>query len=349
MDDATPLVAAIEGGGVAASDDAGASWAAANVGLPTTRVSVLARDPSTPGRVYAAGGGVFRSDDGGHGWTTVAATFDVGPAALVVDAADPDVLYAGTVLGGVLRSTDGGASWTAFAVGLPPARVASLAVDPAATNVVHAGTRGVWDFTPGCLETCGVCEQCDGLAGCVGRPRPDCRAPIVTSAADLTIVNKVRDTSDAFSWRWQKGSATPVTAFGDPVTTDPYTLCVFDESTATPRLLLGVKIPAGGICGRKSCWSGIGRPKGSKGFRYADSKGTVNGITAITLAPGITGKAKISVRGKGARLGLPPLPAPIPLRVQLGPASGACFDARYAPGGVRKNDTSRFRGKSVTP
>jgi hypothetical protein len=228
-------------------------------------------------------------------------------------------------------------------------RVATLATDPDATNVVYAGTRGVWAFAPRCLETCGVCEQCDTLAGCVGRPRLDCRAPIVTSAADLTIVNKVRDTSDAFSWRWQKGSATPVTAFGDPVTKDPYTLCVFDESAATARLLLGVTIPPGGICGRKACWSGLGRPKGTKGFRYADSKGTVNGITAITLAPGITGKAKIAVRGKGAGLGLPPLPAPIPLRVQLGTAGAGCFDARYAGGGVRKNDTSRLRAKSVTP
>jgi hypothetical protein len=55
------------------------------------------------------------------------------------------------------------------------------------------------------------------------------------------------------------------------------------------------------------------------------------------------------VRGKGIGLGLMPLPAPVPLRVQLGAAGGACFDARYAAGGVRKNDTSRFRAKSAIP
>jgi hypothetical protein len=207
----------------------------------------------------------------------------------------------------------------------------------------------VWTFEPRCLTACGTCEQCDTLAGCVGRPRTDCRAPIVTNAADLTIVNKIRDTSDAFSWRWQKGAATPASAFGTPLVDDAYTLCVFDESAPTPRLLLGATIPPGGFCGRRACWKGIGRPAGAKGFRYADAKGLVQGITAITLTPGLTGKAKVSIRGKGAALGLMPLPAPVPLRVQLGVAGGACFDARYTVGGVRKNDGARFRAKSVTP
>ena len=65
----------------------------------------------------------------------------------------------------------------------------------------------------------------------------------------------------------------------------------------------------------------------------------------ITLTPGITGKAKVTVKGKGAALGLPPLPAPVPLRVQLEAASGACFAARYPATGVRKNDGARFKAK----
>jgi len=463
---------------IAVSED-GTAWAAANAGLPTSRLNVLARDPSTPGRVYAAGGGVFRSDDGGVTWTTRAASFNVGPVALVVDAADPATLYAGTLLAGVqkssdggvtwvpqndglertdvlalvadpndpsvlyvgldtgglwvsgdgaaswsptglgdvsvraivvdptnsaviwagtafdgvfkssdgggtfvpastgltaleihalagdplapatlyagtardgvFRSTDGGASWSAFAVGLPPIRVASLVADPVTAGVVHAATRGVWRFEPSCPETCGTCEICDTLAGCIGRPRTDCRVPAITTAADLTIVNKARDTSDALSWRWTKGAATPVAAFGNPLTTDAYTLCVFDESTATPRLLFGATIPPGGTCGRKACWAGLGRPKGARGFRYADSKGTVQGITGITLTPGVAGKAKVAVKGKGIGLGLPTLPAPIPLRVQLEASSGACFDARYPAAGVRKNDSARFSARSATP
>jgi hypothetical protein len=156
----------------------------------------------------------------------------------------------------------------------------------------------------------------------------------------------VRDSSDTFSWRWLKGAATPAAVFGDPLATDDYTLCVFDESTAQPRLLLGTTIPAGGTCGRKPCWSGLGRPRGAKGFRYANAKGGPGGITALTLVPGIAGKAKVTVRGKGAALDLPPLPAPVPLRVQLEAANGACFDAAYAAAGVRKNDAARFKAKA---
>jgi hypothetical protein len=114
-------------------------------------------------------------------------------------------------------------------------------------------------------------------------------------------------------------------------------------------LLLGTTVPAGGVCGRKACWSGLGRPRGAKGFRYVDAKGTTRGITGITLAPGITGKSKVTVKGKGVRLGLPPLPAPVPLRVQLHAASGACFSARYPAAGVRKNDSARFHARSATP
>jgi len=248
-------------------------------------------------------------------------------------------------LNGVFRSIDGAATWTPFNAALPPVRVAALHANAAVPDVLYAATRGVWVFAPGCVATCGTCERCDPVAGCVGMPRLDCRMPIATSAADLTIVNKPRDTSDTFSWRWTKGTETPVAAFGDPTTTDDYTVCVFDESTPTPRLMFGATVPAGGVCGRKACWTGVGRPKGAKGFRYTDSRGVTGGITGITLTPGITGKAKVTVKGKGAALGLPPLPAPVPLRVQLEAASGACFAARYPATGVRKNDGARFKAK----
>src|SRR5262249_22674402 len=85
------LLAAVDGGGIAATiatDDGADAWGPANDGLPTIRISVLARDPTEPGRVYAAGGGVFRSDDGGGAWTTVTASFELGPTALVVDPTD---------------------------------------------------------------------------------------------------------------------------------------------------------------------------------------------------------------------------------------------------------------------
>src|SRR6185436_12201456 len=124
--------------------------------------------------------GVFKSSDGGttfapasQGLTTLEIT------TLAIDPATPTTLYAGTARDGVFRSLDGAATWTSFAAGLPPVRVGAFAVDAAEANVLYAGTRGVYVFEPRCLESCGSCEVCDTLAGCVGKPRLDCRLPSV--------------------------------------------------------------------------------------------------------------------------------------------------------------------------
>lgn len=53
-------------------------------------------------------------------------------------------------------------------------------------------------------------------------------------------------------------------------------------------------------------------------------------------------RAKIALKGRGALLVLPPLPLPVPLRVQLSAGGGVCFEARYDAGGVVRNDIQRF-------
>jgi hypothetical protein len=344
--DASVLYAGLDTDGLWKSDDATASWEP--TGLVDVTVRAIAVDPTNGAVVYAgtAFDGVFKSVNGGADFapaSTGLATLEI--TTLVVDPATPATVYAGTARDGVFRSTDGAATWEPFNAGLPPVRIAALRVDAADPTALFAATRGVWVFGPGCPGPCGACERCDAVAGCIGAPRLGCRMPAAASTGDVSIVNKPRDTSDAFSWRWMKGVETPVAAFGDPTTTDDYTLCVFDESSAAPRLLFGTRVPAGGVCGRRACWRGVGRPKGAKGFRYSDSKGTAGGITGITLTPGLAGKAKVAVKGKGAALGLPPLPAPVPLRVQLEAADGNCFAARYPAAGVRKNDGARFKAK----
>ena len=217
--------------------------------------------------------GVFKSTDGGD--TFAPASAGLGTVEIHALAADPvntATLYAGTARDGVFRSLDGAASWTAFALGLRRCASRRSSSTPSRKES-STRERAVCGIRAGMRNRVRICEQCDTLAGCVVRPRLDCRAPILTSAADVSIVNKARDSSDAFSWRWQKGAATAVATFGDPLTTDAYTLCVFDESQATPRVLLARAIPPGGTCGKKPCWTGLGRPRGAKGFRYADSKG----------------------------------------------------------------------------
>lgn len=64
--------------------------------------------------------------------------------ALVIDPFDPDVMYAAGVAGGIWKSLDGGASWNVLDDLLPNLAVVTLAMDPADSNVLYAGTGEGW-------------------------------------------------------------------------------------------------------------------------------------------------------------------------------------------------------------
>ena len=191
---------------------------------------------------------------------------------------------------------------------------------------------------------CSLCEVCDPALGCVVRPLAACRVPAEPSAAVLKLKRGGTVAGDALTWEWRKGGATTRADFGDPITTDPYTLCVFDESAPTPTVLLDAfLVPNGGACGPGPgpCW----RPT-KAGFHYRNASGGGHGITGVDLRAGAAGKAKITVAGRGQTLGLPTLPLAAPLRVQLQSEAGACWEARYPSAGIRRNDASAFTARS---
>lgn len=150
--------------GVFKSTDGGASWFGSRsvTGAP---VKALAVDPRRPATVYALqveeeisrddggpatfyGSRVYKTTDGGRVWsmgTSVLAvqgqadpgvTRLVGTAALVIDPQNPEVLYAGGP--DLVKSVDGGEIWRRTRLAQGP--VLSLALDPAQTSVVYAGT-----------------------------------------------------------------------------------------------------------------------------------------------------------------------------------------------------------------
>jgi photosystem II stability/assembly factor-like uncharacterized protein len=114
----------LRGGGVYRSADRGETWQPADRGLPASVECDLVTDPVDGGTLYAAcGDGLFKTVDAGGRWQRL--DLD-NPHAPVIAAADPRVLYDGT-----LRSRDGGRHWsTASPNHAPPCHQRTLVVDP---------------------------------------------------------------------------------------------------------------------------------------------------------------------------------------------------------------------------
>jgi photosystem II stability/assembly factor-like uncharacterized protein len=157
--------------GIFKSIDGGANWTHSSTGLPRLagpgsshwNVLALAIDPSDPDVLYAGAyepvggsfnGRVLKSIDAGATWTDISvgiAGADV--RALLVDPANPSIVYAGTGgspvnPSGVYRSTDGGLTWNSFSIGLPADAATALALDPFDPDRLLAGTPGgLWEWT----------------------------------------------------------------------------------------------------------------------------------------------------------------------------------------------------------
>ena len=87
------------------STDGGETWNFhPSQGLDVEGVSRLVPDPVDPLRLYAVSHDVFRSDDGGQTWEPVGPGLEgLTLTDLVIDPADPSILYAGTAGRSVMR------------------------------------------------------------------------------------------------------------------------------------------------------------------------------------------------------------------------------------------------------
>ena len=172
-------------------------------------------------------------------------------------------------------------------------------------------------------------------SGCLGTaaPRSGCTPPLVGGGSSLSLRDSARDSRDALTWKWGRGTAT-LAALGTPGPGDDYALCVYDEIGASPRLVLGQRIPGA------NGWTPT-----SSGWRYVDRAGTAGGTTSVVLKSGLAGGARITLRARGLPLAMPPLPlAQDPaVTVQLvGPAS--CFESHHPA--ARVNDEERFQTRA---
>jgi hypothetical protein len=179
---------------------------------------------------------------------------------------------------------------------------------------------------------------------CSATPFAGCRSPLVSRSTRLEITDKAKDSQDALAWKWANGQRTPAGSFGDPLQTDGMTLCLYDESGATPVLVFEAGMPPNEGCndsGERPCW------KASRnGYLYAKNDGKPAGIVDLTAKPGKDGRAHVLVKGRGEDLALPALPLGLPVRAQLQSITGQCWAAVFGPTGVNRNDATRFRGRA---
>ena len=172
-------------------------------------------------------------------------------------------------------------------------------------------------------------------------PLPGCGVA-APGASSILLKDNTDDTKDVLTWKWIKGSATDVSAFGDPVngTTTPH-LCVYDAS-GNAQPLMDTDVPPGGTCASVPCW----KQTGTTGFAYKNKAGSTEGITVVTLKVGVAGKAKVQMNGKGVNLEMPTLGLTLPVTVQLVIQNGMsvqCWQTVY--GTATANDTAKFSAK----
>ncbi len=137
---------------------------------------------------------------------------------------------------------------------------------------------------------------------------PDtCRLPTASGASSLLLRQGSPADKNRMAWKWRKGAATTKADFGNPITTDGYTLCLYDAGAlvSISRVI--------GSCDVKPCWTD--RPDG---FLFHDKSLQPFGVRSVKLAAGVDGKATEAFDGRGASLSLPdPASLTGPIDVQL--------------------------------
>jgi hypothetical protein len=140
------------GVGVYKSTDGGASWRAANSGLPnlvgdyefmSCCSAAVIIDPRNPSTLYVAGEnpinpGIFKSTNGGATWKAITSPIPAGSGMPVLNIDAQGIVYTG-VGANLFKSADGGATWLPANFRLRDVSVPSLAIDPQNPGNLYVG------------------------------------------------------------------------------------------------------------------------------------------------------------------------------------------------------------------
>lgn len=138
--------------GVKDSKDGGDTWVRRMEGMKEVLMVVsVAIDPKRPNILYAGtSGGVYRSFSAGEMWEKVnsglvppdmlKSSRALNVSMLLVDAFEPDTVYAAT-LNGMYKSTDKGGSWTRIGTSLTDPIVPVMVLDRTKRGTIYIGGR----------------------------------------------------------------------------------------------------------------------------------------------------------------------------------------------------------------
>ena len=198
---------------------------------------------------------------------------------------------------------------------------AGICVHPNNTASCEDGDPTTWE------DQCSGGSCLSGFFACPMFPLDGCRAPVVPGKSSIYLRTTSGGAKDALKWKWKNGAATSLADYGDPINSDEYSLCLYDEENEVPTLVVEQIIEPGGTCGGKPCWKGSPRM-----YKY-NTKGVVtsHGVGNLKLKRGEDGKASIAAKAKGVGLALPlaPLQADSHLTVQLISQPGECWETVF--------------------
>jgi hypothetical protein len=202
-----------------------------------------------------------------------------------------------------------------------PACTPNELLEPVYTGPLHDPSLARWALSDMGWDEPSISTTTTTLAGttttttplaCGATPAAGCRD---ATRSVLALENRANDARDRLAWTW-KGDGAAIADLGDPtVSTSMLRLCVYEAGGAGP--LVDAEIVGGGRCGRKSCWRRLGGATHPRGYVYQDAAATPDGIVRARAVLKRSGAALIAVGGRGARLGVPPMPLALPVTVDF--------------------------------
>jgi len=213
-------------------------------------IGAIAIAPSDPNVIYVGSGegnprnnasigdGMYKSIDGGEHWTHIGLEKSEKIARLVIDAHNPDIVFAcsiGREWGpneerGVFRTVDGGKSWKRVLFVDPQTACSDISADPNNSNIIYAGMytyrRWAWHLESGGGNTAVYksvnggerWERLSGKGQERGLPKGDMdRIGVAVAPSDPNIVYVISETkAEGELWRSDDAGATWRTVNRDP-------------------------------------------------------------------------------------------------------------------------------------